>query len=549
MDLADLAARVRALYSPQRIAACLAVPPPADLARYRNDPNGFIRDILGVNLTPDQIAIADRFVRRPNSPPRRIKVNAGHNVGKTLEAACLALWWFYSRPAAVIITTAPTEKDVIDLLWTEMRLRHRNAKVPLPDWFYPAKPYMWENEEHWAQGYTARKKESFHGRHRESMFFIFDEAEGVDPPYWESTNTMFQPDMDHAWLAIGNPTTTSSQSYLEDLSTAPDGGAKWQTFTLSALNHPNVLDQLAGCKPRIPNAVTLGQVEQWFQDWTDRVATGDALPTDVEWPPGSGVYYRPGPSFLSRVMGKRPTAGVDTVWSEDLWLRATNPAIPSRERMQIAWGQRAGPTIGLDPALFGDDDTSFHVRIGPVSVHHESHNGWAQDKSAKRLKELCEEWATKYDELAFQERARWDPLDVAVTIEGDGGYGAGVHSHRGKFRRWKLVSAGSASDIFMNGKPQYFNMRSQWWCESARIADAGGVDLSMLPRDVLARLRFQLLAPCYWMVGAAKKVEPKDDLKDRLKRSPDDADAFILSHYNVKTYLPTVITAGAGEEV
>lgn len=547
MDLADLAARIRALYPAAKIVAALEVPPPADLVRYSNDPNGFIRDVLGVILTPDQAAIADRFVRRPGQP-RRIKVNSGHNVGKTLLAACLALWWFYSRPRAVIITTAPTEQDVIDLLWTEMRLRHRAARVPLPDWFFPSKPQMFESEEHWARGYTARKKESFHGRHRESMLFIFDESEGVDPPYWESTNTMFQPDQDHAWLAIGNPTTTSSQSYLEDLAINPDGGAKWQLFVLSALNHPNVLAQLRGDPPTVPNAVTLGQVEQWLRDWTDRVEATDRKATDVEWPPGSGNYFRPGPSFLSRVMGIRPTTGVDTVWSEAAWVRAISPAVPSRERLTNAWAARAGVAIGVDPALFGDDDTAFHVRIGPVSVHHESHNGWAQDRSAGRLKELCEEWAVYYDRLAFVDRPRLSPFDVRATIEGDGGFGAGVHSHRGDYRGWKLANAGGGCDIFVNGRPTYANMRSQWWCETAKTAEGGGADFSMLPADVRAKLRMQLLTPCYWQLpGGARMVECKADIKGRLKRSPDDADALILSHHVVKSYSPSVVTVGEEE--
>jgi hypothetical protein len=576
IDLANLAARIRAVYPRELVEAVLASPPPVQFHKYRNDPVGFIREVLGVTLTADQKEIAEAAKRGG-----RIKVNSGHGIGKSFVAACLALWWFYTRDAAVIVTTAPTERDVIFILWTEIRLLHRKSKVPLPEFFIgPRAPEMFDNEEHWAKGYTANKGEAFQGRHRESMLFIFDEAEGLDPVYWDTTTTMFQKDMDHLWVAIGNPTTTSSQSYLEDLAVDLNGEPKWKIYTLSALNHPNVIAQLNGLPPPVPNAVTLGQVEDWFGQWCTLVPKEDRKPTDIEWPPiqacktckgqpgdwkfnselqgacpeclgvgliGGGRIYRPGPSFQSRVMGLRPGAGVDTVWSMDVWNLAVNPRIPSIDRLRAAWGGRSGVAIGVDPAAVGDDDTAMHVRIGPVSVHHESHNGWGPDESAGRLKELSREWSSFYNALAIGDRPQLEPEDVRVTIEGDGGFGVGVYSHRGNFRRWGLANAGSSATMISNGKPIYANCRAQWWCESAKVAAAGGMDLSRLPADVLNRLRIQLLAPYYWLLpGGARAVEPKKDVKGRLKRSPDDADSLILSHYEVKSFMPSVI--GASDE-
>jgi len=545
LDIPALGEALRALYHRGATVELRAARPPAEYSRYRHDPVGFIRDVLGKTLTPDQIEICNKFTRIG----ARVKVNSGHSVGKSFLAACLILWWFYTRPESVVITTAPTARDVITILWTEVRILHRRSKQPLPDFFVGTKaPAMFEHEEHWAQGYTSSSGESFQGRHRESMLFVFDESEGIDEVYWTTTGTMFQPDNDHAWLAIGNPTTTSSQSYLEDLATAPGGGPKWELFSLSALNHPNIAEQLAGGRPSIPNAVTLAMVEQWIEDWTDPVPATDRQPRDVEWPPGSGKFIRPGPSFLSRVLGKRPTDGVDTVWGETAFQLCVNPAVPSDTRLRLAWAAKSGVSIGVDPAAFGDDDTSLHVRIGPVSVHHESHNGWGPDRTAARLSELCEEWTAFYNTLNDVGIAPEDPLDTRVVIEGDGGFGVGVHSHRGRYRKWTLASAASRCTLLSQGRPIYANLRSQWWMESAKLAAAGGVDLSRLPRAVQAKLRIQLLAPFYWLIpGGALKVEPKEDVKGRLKRSPDDADAFIISHHRVESFMPSVL-AGDDEE-
>lgn len=535
VDAARLARHLKRLYPRAQIAAVAhAAESRVNYARYRDDPCGFAADVLGVALTADQQDIARACAARDRGP-RRVKVNSGHNVGKTYLAAVLVLWWFYTRDPGVVITTAPTERDVKHLLWTEVRILRRRAVQPLPPFFVgPKDPQMFDHDEHWAVGYTAAKGESFQGRHRPSMFFAFDEDEGIDALYWLTTNTMYQPDpdMDHLWFAIGNPTTTSSQSYVEDNATAPGGGPKWTLYSLSALNHPNVAAQLAGRPVVVPNAVTLGQIEQAVKDWTSPVPADDQTKTDdIQWPPGSGKFVRPGPNFKSRVLGVRPTEGVDTVWSGVAFAEACKP----RWSPHDCWVRGYGVTVAVDPAAYGDDDTAIHVRTGPLSLHHESHNGWGPDDTAPRVKQLCVHYAEWYNSLAQMDRPPISHKDVRVVIEFDGGYGVGVHSHAGPgWPNWRGVSAGGAADVLdPMGRPMYLNARSQWWCESAKLALAGRMDLSRLPPDVLAKLRVQLLAPYYEVVpGRGRLVEAKKKTKERMSgRSPDDADALVISHY------------------
>ena len=46
-------------------------------------------------------------------------------------AASIALWFLYSFSPSVVLTSAPTERQVKQLLWREIRARHRMAKVKL----------------------------------------------------------------------------------------------------------------------------------------------------------------------------------------------------------------------------------------------------------------------------------------------------------------------------------------------------------------------------------------------------------------------------------
>jgi len=261
------------------IAEYVTRPQSDDIAKvYRDDPLGYIANVLKMTLTEDQAKIAADM-------PGRVKVNSGHSVGKTSVCAAIVNWWWDTRDPGVIITTAPTERDVIDLLWTEIRLQRIRANLP-SNFSGPRAPEMYSSPEHWAKGYTARKSESFHGRHRAYMLFVFDESEGIDSHYWTSLDTMYQPDQGHAVLVVGNPLTTSSQSYIEDLACNPDGSPKWKLHTLSSLNHPNIRAQLLGKPAPIPSAVTLPMVRQWVQDWTTPVPhAADRLESDVEFPP------------------------------------------------------------------------------------------------------------------------------------------------------------------------------------------------------------------------------------------------------------------------
>jgi hypothetical protein len=457
-------------------------------------------------------------------------------------AACAALWWFYTRPHSVVISTAPTQQDVVDLLWTEIRILHAKALRPLPDYFVgPKAPELFDHEEHWAKGYTARDAVSFQGRHRSSMLFLFDECEGIASHFWTVTGTSYKPGEDHGWLAIGNPVTTSSQSYVEDRATNPDKTPKWKLHTLSALNHPNILAQMRGEPMPIPNAVSIEQIDQWVEDWSDPVAPSDKREGDFEWRPGSGNWYRPGPQMKARAMGIRPIEGVDTIWGMGAWNEAVRPKFTPEH----CWLNRYGITIGQDSAAFGDDYSVIHVRSGPLSLFHDALNGWSPQRLAERLKELCVHWAAWYNAqecAGIYGRAPLLASEVAVVVELDVS-GADVLDHCNGFGNWSGLKVSEASDKFdALGCPMYSNLRSEMWFEGAKKAIKGQMDLSRLDAKVLDRLQTQLLTPSYTPLPAGtRQVEAKKDIKTRLKRSPDDADGLLVCYSETNTWTPQAI--------
>jgi hypothetical protein len=78
---------------------------------------------------------------------------------------------------------------------------------------------------------------------------------------------------------------------------------------------------------------------------------------------------------------------------------------------------------------------------------------------------------------------------------------------------------------------EYPDLRSELWFRLAEQAARGQVSFARLSQPVLAELRRELTAPTYSLDPRGRRqVESKDQTKQRLKRSPDNADATLLAY-------------------
>lgn len=487
-------------------------PPDNRFAAYLNDPLGYARDVLKVRLTDPQSAILAALVE----PPFKVLVPSGHSTGKTFVAGVAVNFWYDTRDPGLVISTAPTERDVVDLLWTEVRMQRTRAGLPM-DFIGPSAPHMRTAPDHYAKGYTASKGESFQGRHQPRKLFVFDEANGIDPLFWTTTKTMFDADSGDAWLSIFNPTSTTTQAYAEDQAVEEDGDTpRWSVHRLSALDHPNITGT-----GRVPGAVSPSQVTEWVKDWCEPLQPGDG-PTvcDVEWPPGSGCWHKPGPIFQSRALGLWPDAG-DGVWSDALFQACLRGPCPP-------WPRHELPQIGCDTATGkGDDFHAIHARWGSASFHHETSNTMDPARIFDRVKAV----AAMAADLVTRERdpkaARCDPKRIPIRIDDDGtGNAVAAFLKREGYSCMALGAGTKANDPEL-----YPRRRDELWFAAAKRAKHGGVYLGLLDKPTRLRLKRQLLAP-EWQIDplGKRKVEGKPDTKEKIGRSPDDADAFNLSH-------------------
>lgn len=491
---------------------------------YPNDPVGYAHHVLGFYPTPDQIEIA-AAIRRP---PYRVMAPSGHNTGKSAAAAWLINWFYDSFRPSQCISTAPTLDSVKKIIWKEVRMmRHRAGLGDLQ----PKAPEMSDSPDHVAYGMTAGSGEGFQGRHELQTFFVFDEACDIDPVFWSVTRTMFKPEHGHMWLALYNPTDTTSQAFMEDHSTDADGRPIWTTIRMDCLRHPNIVRQLRGEAPLIPSAVTLSQVQEWVAAWCDEISPDDAGPTDLVWPPredcvqcaviggdcGRHRTYRQGPEFQARCRGMWPEGGTYAVWSELVWRQA--------ESILLKPGVGDIPEIGIDVASYGLDYSSFHVRWGPASMAHESYQGWGPRKIFERAKELAWAWAERLNETRSTSAAKVSGKVIPIKIDDDP-EGRAI-SEWLQADGYNVIPVGAATRSISG---LYRNMRNELWFQTMMQAREGRVSFARLPKEIRERMRQQAMAVEWRLDGQGRReVEAKEVTKEKIGRSPDDMDACNLA--------------------
>jgi len=90
------------------------------------DPVLFATQILGANLWQREVEILQSIQHH-----RRTAIKACHGVGKTFTLAHAALWWLVRYEDGIVLTTAPTLRQVATQLWSELHRVAASSKFSL----------------------------------------------------------------------------------------------------------------------------------------------------------------------------------------------------------------------------------------------------------------------------------------------------------------------------------------------------------------------------------------------------------------------------------
>lgn len=446
--------------------------------RIRHDPEFFLREILGFDPWGKQLEIA--LALRDN---KKVAVKSCHSSGKTAIAGRLVLWFLIAYPPALVPTTAPTWRQVEELLWREIRaanLRAGEGKFPLGGKMLTTKYELAVNS--YAIGLSTKEPERFQGFHSENILFIADEAPGVSEDVYEGADTTLTT-ANARELLIGNPVEVSGHFY----NAFHANRHLYYTTTISAFDTPNftafriTLDdirrgtwqgKITGPLPR-PYLITPQWVAEKWEEWGEE-----------------------SPLWYSRVLGEFPPAAEDQLIPLSL--------VEAAVRREIAVPDGSAYIVGCDVARFGDDETVICTRQGDVALTVQGF--WHQDTmvTAGRLIRELE---------ARDAQGAW-----LETV----GVGAGVYD--------RLREQGyPVGRVDVEGKPyndtKFRNRRAELWWQVRDRFEEGRIKI---PNDDI--LIAQLASLKYKITSSGLiQIESKEDMKKRGLKSPDRADALMLA--------------------
>lgn len=459
---------------------------------YRNDPVGWIQNRLGEYPWSKQREVAQSVVDH-----RYTSVPSAHQTGKSKIASWLAAWWIDVHPpgTAFVVTSAPTDKQVKAILWREIGRAQRQADLPgritlEAEWYvqgelvaYGRKPADRVSDEEAMQ--------AFQGIHADNVLVILDEGGGVPKWLFDAADSLIaQDDSDESRgrvLCIGNPDNPASH-----FAEVCKPGSGWNTIRISALDTPNFTGE------KVPDKLKRVLVgEQWVRERIKR-------------------WGKSSPIFISKVLGRFPKVGEDTLISPELLERAIARDL-SKKRVRIAG------RYGIDIADTGQDQTVFYFNRGGRVRLAEMPDGtpcvWHGQDTMVTVGKI-------------KNRLKADKGETGAVVDAIG-VGSPVVS---RLRELELPVRGFVSSAAAKRPDKFKNARSEMWWNVRELFEADEIDIDGDDLDLIAQL-----GAIKWKVDSQGRtqIEPKEDMKKRLGgNSPDRADAFAYSTVNWDHLLP-----------
>ena len=427
-------------------------------------PVDFARKVLGVRLWEKQEEVLTALTQN-----RRVAVKAGNGLGKGFCAAVAVLWFLYAhQDQAIVLSTAPTFRQVRHILWRQIHRLYRPAAETLGGKMLDTR---WElSDDRYAMGLSADSADQFQGFHSPNMFIVVDEAEGVSEEIYEAVESVMT-SADSLLLLIGNPTTMEGafrRAFYEERTL-------YHSITISALESPNVQED----RMVFPGLTTATWVRERREIWGEE-----------------------NPVYRARVLGEFPEQGDDTLIS----LRDIESAVDRLPPGPAPEADGTEPVIlAVDVARYGSDRSVILRRRGDR----------VEDIQVLRQMDTMQLAARVAASIREHE-----PVQLHID---EVGVGAGVVDRlRELGHRVRGINVANRA----RQDRTYLNLRAEGYWTLAERFNSGRISI---PSD--SQLIGELAAMRYGYDGQTNRlrIESKDDMRKRGLPSPDKADALMLA--------------------
>ncbi len=494
---------------------------------WKNDYCKAAREMVRVRLDPEQEAILYSIQQN-----RRTSVRSGTARGKDFVGAVGSILFLYLEAwnkageyaeysSVKVINTAPTGRQIRNIMIPEISKFYSKGKLDYMLGRLMSDGIRWEQpmyKDWYLHGFKADDEaiESWSGIHAENVMVVITEASGLSQTTFDSIEGILQGNS--RLVLIFNPNRTVGEAYKSQTS------GQYNKFVLNCMNAPNVVNygkMLQGeiteaefRRLRIPGQVDYEWVDEKIKKpgWAFKIAESEVNPAefDFQW---NGQWYRPSDLFRVKVLGEFPKES-DEQLIPISWIEAAQ----ERYLVQMEQGWRIPDSLrlGVDVAGMGRDMTVFCSRKGWVVFPFKVYGKSSHMETAGKIKATLNE----------------DSEGIAVidTI----GEGAGVYSRleeQGMKRAVSCKFSEGAKGLkdYTEGY-EFENMRAYlYWCIRDWLNPAFDSKACLPPDDELTE---ELTSIEYKFQSNGKIIiEPKEDIIERIGRSPDKSDALANTFY------------------
>jgi hypothetical protein len=551
---------------------------PEDRRAYVGQPAKYFRDVLGITrLWSVQEEALDLIERHD-----RVLLPSGNNLGKTFLLGAYAVYWYdavgaesdpemgLTERGARVLLPGPSHRTILNTIYAEIlehmaRAEARGHKMPGRR---SQLSVLCRVRERWCMEpispRTRTQQDVTHdasGRHAFYQIALIEEGAGVSDAVWRSVEGMCS-SAGNKIISSFNPTEPRGPAFQRAKL------AGWKVIHFDAFTHPNirqrrgvipsaidhrVIDQrvVDDCTDLGPPRVGLVPDPQLHDFWyavppdgvsDDGGGRADGVPGH---PRGEVRLYRPSNTFLAQVRGQWPASAHSGLFDPGAW----DAAVRRGEETPMPGGPPE--RVGFDVAREGDDTSVLAPAWGrPAAVLlRDRHDALvARDEAA--LARLQADgrarvgWPVPLAKgrgpaTARQASSSYPDASVLWIID-EGSVGASPLDHMGEVLGREVVPvsfAASPPDERLPGEPYAANMRASLFIRAAMLVNAGLVDLPDDPDLREECLAHEVIHEARTVVDdngqrhrvEAVRVEPKDKVKKKLGRSPDRADALVLS--------------------
>jgi len=459
---------------------------------FKRRPDFWIEQILNCKLWERQKEIAISVAENP-----RTTVRSAEAVGKSFLAARIALWFLYNFHPSTVLTTSPSFRQVVEVIWRELKTAYASQQpiiiegVPhsLTGDLLDFRLNVSENEKHFALGMSTDMPERFLGFHNDYVLVIGDDASGLNAGVYNAIENPLATGHTRL-LLISNPTQPVGE--FRDTFNSPI----YRSFHISAFDTPNFTHFGLTIEDMRDDTwkLKMGVTDEQLMDGTWRrvlpfpqlVAAPRVAERMSEW--GEGSYQ-----FQCFVMGEFPEEGVNNLFRFSDVERAVDAEYEQSNELVAA----------LDVARYGGDKTVYLLRRGGrvLKVDKWIHAD-IQFTVGRCIRHLIED----------------HPRVIRVDASGIGQDDAALLRSEG-FNVEEIFVGSPAID-----KERFLNKRAELYWQLQKLFLDGRMSI---PND--RELIGQLSDLRYTYKQGRMMIESKEDARSRGSKSPDIADALMLS--------------------